>query len=342
MTMIKKLSNLTTRMAFLLAIAIRLYILYLIYHWGTASKPDPDLVWFAPNMGSTDYTELFTKSEQWPVARSKINVFKFYSDNVTDADCAICGKNTLGAFVNAQAFQMMTEWKIAIGVEVESVNRDWGCTGVNEFKTAEAVIQNVQTNGGSVIYLAMDEPLIKGLQTSNQGCGYTMVETAEHTAWFVKQVREKHSDIFVGDIEPYPYFSISELEQWIMAIEAKGATPAFFHLDVDIERVRVEGQNVAADFKALSQFCQGRGIPFGVIFTSNWTAAGSDRTYYQSTLNWVRTVNNAIGKPPHVIFQSWQGTANEVHKVPINLPENDAAIYSHTRLLIEGLAVFGR
>jgi hypothetical protein len=308
------------------------------------SPPPPGpLVWFAPDMGSTDYPELFTQPEKWPVARSKINVFKFYSDNVTDAACAICGNNTLNTFVDVQAFRRLRAWKIAIGVEAEAVNRDWGCTGVREFETAQLLIQNVHANGGSVTYLAMDEPFIKGLpskdpQASNQNCNYTMAETVERTAWFIKQVRAKHPAIAVGDIEPYPYFSISELEQWIAALEANGATPAFFHLDVDRDAVQVGGQDVAADLQALNRFCGSHGIPFGVVF---WSAADSESAYYESTLNWVRTVNAAIGKPVHVIFQSWQGTDNDVHKVPINLPENDPAIYSHTRLLIDGLAVFG-
>ena len=48
-----------------------------------------------------------------------------------------------------------------------------------------------------------------------------------------------------------------------------------------------------------------------------------------------------------MLFQSWQGDPEDrenkrLHWVPINLPENDPAIYSHTRLLNEGLAVFGR
>jgi hypothetical protein len=60
-------------------------------------------------------------------------------------------------------------------------------------------------------------------------------------------------------------------------------------------------------------------------------------------MEWIRTVNNAIGQPQHVIFQSWLGpAANGVHEVPINLPENDPSVYSHTRLIIEGLDVFGR
>jgi hypothetical protein len=78
-------------------------------------------------------------------------------------------------------------------------------------------------------------------------------QSSESLALFIKQVREKHSAIAVGDIEPYPYFSISELEQWIAALEAKGATPAFFHLDVDREAARVGGQNVAADLQELNR-----------------------------------------------------------------------------------------
>jgi hypothetical protein len=58
---------------------------------------------------------------------------------------------------------------------------------------------------------------------------------------------------------------------------------------------------------------------------------------------WVRTVNEAIGKPQQVIFQSWQGPAKDgFNEVPINLPEGDPSVYSHTRLLLDGLAVFGR
>lgn len=105
--------------------------------------------------------------------------------------------------------------------------------------------------------------------------------------------------------------------------------------------------DVAGDLQALSQFLQEHRIPFGVIFISDWTAAGSDRAYFDSTMEWIRTVKNAIGKPQHVIFNSWQGAPEDrehkgVHEVPINLPENDPAIYSHTRLLNEGLGVFGR
>lgn len=309
-----------------------------------APTPVPsDLIWFAPNMGSRDYRELFTKPDQWSVARSRINVFKFYAQNVLNAPFPIGGDNTLRTFVDVQAFQKLKDWGIAISVEVGAV-KEYGCTGKEEFRNAEAAIQNIQANGGTVTFLAMDEPFIGGEQViGGRACGYTMEQSATVTAQFIRQVKGAYPHIIVGDVEPYPYFSVPKLEQWIVALEDRGAIPAFFHLDVDIERVRVERQDVIADLRTLSQFFQKRRIPFGVIFTSNWHAAGSNRAYFDSTMEWTRTVNDAIGKPQHVIFQSWQGpAANGVHEVPINLPEKDPNIYSHTRLLIEGLAAFGQ
>lgn len=300
-----------------------------------------DLVWFAPNMGSRDYPELFTKPEQWSVARSRINVFKFYTQNVLNSPCPICGDNTLNTFVDVQAFQKLTDWGIAIAVEVGAV-KEWGCTGVEEFRVAKTVIQNIQTNGGVVTFLDMDEPFIGGeLVANGKTCGYTMQQSADVTSQFIREVKAAYPNILVGDTEPYPYFSVTELEQWIVALEARGTTLAHFHLDVDTEKVRVDRRDVVADLQTLSQFFQEHRIPFGVIFTSNWTAAGSNRAYFDSTMGWIRTVNDAIGKPQYVIFQSWQGpAANGVHEVPINLPENDPSEYSHTRLINEGLDVF--
>ena len=118
----------------------------------TPTPMPSDLVWFAPNMGSRDYPELFTKPEQWTVARSRINVYKFYTQNVLNVPCQICGDNTLSTFVDAQAFHKLTDWGIAIGVEVGAV-KQWGCTGTEELRVAEAAIQNIRANGGTVTFL---------------------------------------------------------------------------------------------------------------------------------------------------------------------------------------------
>ena len=307
-----------------------------------APTPLPsDLVWFAPNMGSTDYPQLFTKPDQWYLTRSKVDVFKFYTQNVLYDPCPICGDNTLGAFVDAQAFKKLTDWGIAIAVEVGAV-KPWGCTSNVTFEVTERVIRNVQANGGNVSFLAMDEPRVGGEEVAGGlTCGYTMEESARETAAYIKKVRAAYPNIIVGDIQAYPHFSVPELKEWIVALENQGATPAFFHMDIDVERVRTERANVTADLQDLRRFCAEHGIPFGVIFISNWREAGSNRSYFDSTMEWVHTVDDAIGKPQHVIFQSWQGPApSGAHEIPVNLPQNDPENYSHIRLINEGLAIF--
>ncbi len=316
----------------------------------SSSAPSPlaptpvtsNLVWFGPNMGSTDYPELFTKPEQWSEARSRIDVFKFHSQNLLYYDCKICGDNNLSAFVPVQAFRKLSDWGLATGIDVGAV-KEWGCTGTREFEVTKTAVENVRSHGGSVNFLVMDEPFLGGewAPTGSKPCGFSMEQSADVTAKFMNLVKGTYPDILVGNTEPYPYFSITELEQWIEALEARGSAPAFFHLDVDFWRAGVEGQNLASDLQTLSQFTLTHGIPFGVIITSAWNEAETDRDFYNSTMDWIGMVKAAIGKPEQVIFNAWQGPApSGAHEVPINLPEYDPTVFSHTRLILEGLEMF--
>lgn len=307
------------------------------------TPPPTELVWFAPNFGSRDFLDLFTRPEAWPAARSKIDVFKFYTQSILDEHCLICGPNTFSALVGADAFQQLSDWGIGISVEVGAV-KEWGCTGTDEFRAASQAVQDIQANGGTVSFLAMDEPYIGGeLAADGNSCGFTMEQSAEVTSRFIQMVGAAYPNILVGDIEPYPHFSAAELEAWVGALEARGVSLAYFHLDVDWASARQQRLNVASDLQRLEQFFQDRQVPFGVILTSNlnWTPI-SDRAYYDGTMEWTHTVNAAIGKPDHVIFQSWLGPDGEhPHEIPINLPEDDLSIYSHTRLTLDGMAEFG-
>lgn len=299
--------------------------------------PD-ELVWFAPNMGSVDYTGLFSDPGAWEETRASVDVFKFYMQNVLDFECEICGGNILSAFAEVNAFRKLAAWNMAAAIEVGAV-KEWGCTGDEGFRNTDAAIRNIQRSGGQVSFLAMDEPLLGGQHVINGlTCGLDPEAIARATANFVEQVGEAYPAIQVGDIEPYPHFSASELEEWIGMLDGQGVSLAFFHLDVDIERVRVEGQDVLAGLRRLQAFSEERGIPFGVIFISNWTQAGSNQAYYLSTMKWIETVKSAIGRPSHVIFQSWQGPApSGAHEIPSNLPLGEGDDFSHTRLILDGL-----
>jgi hypothetical protein len=307
---------------------------------GSAPGGDPGepRVWFAPTMGSIDYPGLFSEPGRWPTARDRVDVFKFYGGNVVGDRYDIGGDNVLQTFVDVQAFRKLRRWGIAIALELGAV-KPFECSPRPWADYARQAITNVETNGGRVRYVAMDEPLLGGQDDfEGQSCGFTRRRGATVVARFLDRVTAAHPDVLVGDIEPYPRYAVAELRRWLVALSRAGATPAFFHLDVDMERVRVEGQDVAVDLAALRDVCERRGIPFGVIMTSNWTMSGTDRGYYESTMEWIDTVNDAIGRPMHIVFQSWQGPApSGRHEVPINLPEDDLEVYSHTRLIVEGL-----
>ena len=295
-------------------------------------------VWFAPNFASEDYIDLFTRPEEWQSARQQIDVFQFDTQSMLNDPCEICGDNILPAYVAVDAFRKLYTWGIPISVSVGSV-KEWGCTGHREFEVADLVIQNIENNGGVVDIVAMDEPRWYGTW---EECDYTPEQIAEKTAIFMNLVHRKYPAMLIGDIEPYPRLSVAEMIDWIMILESQGVDLNFFHLDVDADWVRFEGINVSADLQALEQFLEERGIPFGVIITSSWKQASSDMIYYHSAIQWVHDVNAAIGRPSNLIFQSWWGPAADgTHKIPRNLPENDPEIFSHTRLLLEGLSIFG-
>ena len=308
-------------------------------------RPGAQLVWFAPDDASADMLKLFSNPEEWPNARASVQVFKFYIAQVLPPpySCGTgCGENTESNLAAAAAFSKLNQWGLDIGIEVPAV-KEWACTADLTSAFDIPAIQAIQSSGGVVSYLAMDEPFIGGQHVvDGQSCNYTMQQSATQTAQFVKLMLAFNPTLQIGDIEPYPYFLESQLESWITALQADGLSLSFFHLDVDRNAVAAFGTNLVADLQLLKSFCESHGIPFGVIFINQTTTSTqelSDQDYYDSTMAWVQNVKGAVGKPQHSIFQSWTINGDGLLDLPINLPENDPTIYSHTRLINDGLAV---
>lgn len=296
------------------------------------AQPRPE-VWFTPNLGSRDMLELFTQPRQWRGARASTDVFKFYQAQVLAEraqDCLPCGANLLPNFRQVDAFATLDDWGIHVALEVGAV-KEWSCAAALSADLTLQALANVEAGGGTVRYLAMDEPLLGG-----EACDLGLNESAAQAAEFMRIVRARHPRLRIGDIEPYPRFLAPVLMGWLGALKSKGARPAFFHLDVDRARAERLGVDVSADLRALEAFCLVQGIPFGVIF---WSAESStDRAYYDDTLGWTRAVHGAIGVPGHSVFQSWALSPAGAREVPANLPEADPEAFSHTRLINDALA----
>jgi hypothetical protein len=291
-------------------------------------------VWFTPNIGSPDLADLFTRPEAWSVARGRIDVFKFYAAQLIDDGvvCAACGPNRPGALERAGAIARLGEWRIAVAIEAGAV-KAWDCRAELTTPVALAAGRRVRALGGQVRYVALDEPLLGGAQ-----CGLGPEESLRRTTAFARAVRAEDPGLAVGDIEPYPVIPADVLIEWVQGLRREGAATAFFHLDVDRAHAARLASDVVGDMQSLREACRAAGIPFGVIL---WGDDGtSDRAYTESALRWTETVAGALGGfPEHTLFQSWVASPDGAQRVPTNLPENDALVFSHTRLVNEGWAL---
>ncbi len=316
-------------------------IMKVVAKWGESCQGQ---VWFGPNLGSPDFLDLFTQPENWSNARNLVDVLKFYELCIVSDDHPDCDNNTIQRFIDNQAFSLLNDWGIDIALESGAV-KHWACQQnpdepyqVTAGITIQA-INNVHGNDGIVKHIAMDEPYIGGEQVINgETCGYDVQQSAAATAQYILLVKEAHPSVIIGDIEPYPYFSITELQEWIGTLESYGVVLPFFQLDVDMAAVEAWNADVENDLGELRAFLEDRDIEFGVILTANHWLAQTDQEYFGDTMTFVNIVSNAIDIPPQVVFQSWYLDADGQKIMPINLPEDNPDIYSHTRLINEGWA----
>lgn len=329
-------------------------------------------VWFGPNIGSTDMLNLFTKPQQWTSTRSKIDVFKFYGwQLIDDSGKGLAGVNNLPNFLKVNAFSKLSEWNIQIAVEGIIIPRGkfekirgkvvlTECKSRNKWineliKINKSVIRNVHSNGGIIRYLALDEPFLKAYSLlkydRNLSCRYNNTnEIVDDVVKFIKQVQSNYPSVLIGDIEPYPSLSINQLKEWVAALESKEISLSFFHLDISkgqIAQFKILGRNIdlAADLQDLKHFLEARNISLGVIYGDgtweNLRDGYTDKIYYKNSIEFIREIKSAIGVPEHSIFQSWVEYPLKPleRKIPINLPESDPSVFSHTRLIGEGLNI---
>jgi hypothetical protein len=182
-----------------------------------------------------------------------------------------------------------------------------------------------------VRYLAMDEPRLGG-----DACGLGLEDSARATASFARQVHAAFPAVRIGDVEPYPRYGAPALVAWTAALRLEGATPAFFHLDVDRVHADRITADVAGDLRLLRDSLEGQGIPLGVIF---WGADGTDDAAYAADVRaWVQRVRDAIGLPTQPVFQSWSVAPDGSYSVPRNLPETASTPKTADRLRLSSFA----
>lgn len=299
------------------------------------AAPVRDGIWFCPGPGTLDYIRLFEHPEEWRHARALLDVFKFYQQHTTATAPAVVGPNSYDALSRAGAFRQLTAWGKKIALEVGAV-KDYYCTpdasGMNTSiaDTVEAV-RAVERAGGRVAYIAMDEPFVSG---RNRVCGGPALEpTADRVARYVKEVSAAVPVAKIGLIEAYPFSLEPAIESMLDLLRARGAAPAFLHIDIDLNAVPLFGVDLAADMRRLKKRCATEKILFGIIIWGN--NGDSDVLYARDAERLLNAVTQAFPTwtdlPDHIIVQSWAESHTGLRITPTNLPEG--VPYTHAQLL---------
>jgi hypothetical protein len=141
--------------------AIAPLLLALSFARVAAAPAPPDRVWFCPGPGTLDYIRLFERPEEWSQTRQLVSVFKFYQQH-TQGSSPVVGPNSYDALARVGVFRTLSQWGMKVAIESWAV-KDFYCTpDASGMALAVAdtliAVRAVESAGGKVAYLAMDEP----------------------------------------------------------------------------------------------------------------------------------------------------------------------------------------
>jgi hypothetical protein len=291
---------------------------------GQDATPLSRLIMFPPGQDNGRcFRELFEQPDAWAQTRSLVGSLG-YADHVLNRQFT---DEELGAWL-----PRLEEWGLKLELEV-GVVKEWGPTGEKTFNAESPLWDRFQRLGGKVHAIAMDEPLCcvrNNLKLSDE---YAVEQTAD----FIARVRERYPEVRVGDIEPCPFLSNTDVIAWLEALQDRLAARQvrgldFFRLDVDWLHY-VRGNGAWPDIKALEDYCRSQGIAFSLIY---WAAdypalaqraLADDATWYVSVMRQGYDYANVGGAPDQFVIESWIGAPS--HSVP------ETGEFSFTRSVLD-------
>jgi len=273
--------------------------------------------------------QLFTPDAPWQQAASHIKVFLLYGSYLSRAP-------------QEEVEQIVSDLNrrqipIALAVGVMNVgsrvtNPPCGGLGLVEGygipKLARAQSEKIKRAGGTIRYIAMDEPLwfghyFNGRKGGQPGCHSSVTQILELIKEPLAVYAEEFPGIIVGDTEPTNIAEQShweeDLEAWASEFRTQTGRPlAFTHLDIPFNRPGEEDYAVAF-YHQVDKLKQ-RGLigAIGIIYDGTPTDS-SDEAWVQDAKEHIHLLEDKRGlRPDHVLIQSWQAYPQHV------LPETAA------------------
>ena len=161
--------------------------------------PKPS-VWFSPGGETPDLLDLFYKPEQWTGARSRVNVFKFGPSRINSISRP--KRNSFADLIAADAFGKLRNWGISLAIEAPAI-KGWDCTGQKAAAVTLKYVSDLSAVNGAVRFIAMDEPLVSGIDLCHQAIEEIAANTAAYRTNILtdKGVQSASPPIAIGDIE---------------------------------------------------------------------------------------------------------------------------------------------
>ncbi|WP_438275759.1 hypothetical protein [Nitrobacter sp.] len=294
-------------------------------------------IWLAPQASvppsplnrAVDFLDMFNADAPWRNAAKAIAVFKLYGSYLEHAP-----QDQVDKIV-----KNLNERHIAIAVEAgvmngpEVIKPACGGPGVEGYSTiarAKLISKKIKSAGGSIAYLAMDEPLwfgrfYKGPPGRQPGCRLPVDQVIDLVMPVLQAYRESFPAVRIGDVEPsgvaYQPEWQNETRQWLRGLRDRlGSSLSFMQLDVPFA---AGPQQVTAARRFFNQLevlrTESLVGNIGIIYNGT----PNDRTDKE----WIDSAKSHIGlfeqeyklRPQQAIIQSW--TLRPTHALPETDPE---------------------
>ena len=291
------------------------------------AAPGPQ-IWFAPQapyppahiQGAPDFMALFAPGAPWQMVARQVQVLKLptqFLSWVPDAQLA-----TIVGFLKQHGIALAIESLAQSSVGQPACGQ--GVEGYGAPDQAALIATKIRRVGGTLSYVAMDEPLFFGhFYTGRNACRSPVDNVAERVAAVLAEYRAVFPHVALGDIEPaggalLPGWGPA-YRRWVTAVRRRmGVGLAFLDVDVD--------WNAPAHLTALLDqrgIAVANRLTLGVIYNGR-DNAGTDAAWLAQLAANGRAIEGALGGPPaQVIFQSW--VAHPSHL----LPETSGTSFTH-------------
>lgn len=255
----------------------------------------------APN----DYMDMFRPEAPWSVAASRLTVFKTsmqFGLRSTDEE--------LNSLINGLQHRHIS-LAFDVGMLVGTERCGMGVEGYASPAGIETLARRVKQHGGTIDYIAMDEPVWFGHAQSGSGhCRDSIVDLVTQIAPKIATLRRYFPKIQIGDIEPVnssryglsqdPNF-IADVISFADALQRETGTKLAF-VDADV----IWTWPWQPLLETLARQLRARGIRLGVICDGD-PNAGSDEVWVVQALQHCRTAAaNPKTAPDDLIVQSWE------------------------------------